>query len=426
MKDIYKVHNIDARKIETVVKEQIVDVTITSPPYFDLKDYGSKNQIGFGQKYDEYLEDLKLVFEQVYNVTKDSGTLWVIIDSYRRDGEVVPLPFDFSNKISELGWKLQEIIIWGKDRTVPWAHKGQMRSLFEYVLMFSKTKDYQFHIDEVRDFQSLKKWWVKYPERYNPKGKTPDAIWNFDIPTQGSWGNGYIKHFCPLPEDMIAQMLKITTREGDVVLDCFSGSGAVLSKANNMKRKHIGFELNKDYIKMFDNYLKETGKQKRREYEIEEKGSMRQNKFEKLILDLRALKYARLFFRKLKDEGINEIIKINVERSKTAPKKAKSLVVVNYLILIKFSKKEKKIQLLLDQITSKAPLSKFGIEPQFKFISKTSDFADSLSNKKMYVYTTQITHKFKKEFELKELTKPSISDVIISNIKVDLDEKDYE
>ena len=51
MKNIYKVHNIDARKIGSIVKEPIVDVTITSPPYFDLKDYGSDNQIGYGQKY---------------------------------------------------------------------------------------------------------------------------------------------------------------------------------------------------------------------------------------------------------------------------------------------------------------------------------------------------------------------------------------
>ena len=133
MEDIFKVHNIDARKIESVIKEPIVDVTITSPPYFDLKDYGSKDQIGYGQEYDEYLEDLKLVFKQVYDITKESGTLWVIIDAFRKEGEVVPLPFDFSNKMRELGWRLQEVIIWGKDRTVPWSHKGQMRSLFEYI-----------------------------------------------------------------------------------------------------------------------------------------------------------------------------------------------------------------------------------------------------------------------------------------------------
>ena len=376
---------------------------------------------------DEYLSDLKLVFEQVYNVTKDTGTLWVIIDAFRRDGEVVPLPFDFSNKISKVGWKLQEVIIWGKDRTVPWAHKGQMRSMFEYILMFSKTKDYQFHIDDVRDFQSLKKWWVKYPERYNPKGKTPDAIWNFDIPTQGSWGSGYIKHFCPLPEDMIAQMLKLTTKENDIVLDCFSGSGAVLSKADNMKRKYIGFELNKDYIKMFDNYLDKTGIQKRKEYEVEEKGKMRQNKFQKLILDLRALKYPKLFLRKLKDNGEDEILKLYVERSNAKPIRASSLIVVNYYILIKSSNKKDEIENELAEIINKAPLSKFGIDPKFHIISNINDFTNIISKKKnLFVYSSMVTHRFKSKFNIKNLSNSSKSDIILSKIKVNLDERNYE
>ena len=103
----------------------------------------------------------------------------------------------------------------------------------------------------------MKKWWVNYPERYNPKGKIPDGLWHFDIPTQGSWGNGYVRHFCPLPEEMIAQILKIATKEGDLVLDPFAGSGAVLAKAANMNRNFIGFELNDSYIKMFKKYLKE-------------------------------------------------------------------------------------------------------------------------------------------------------------------------
>jgi len=176
------IHRKDSRKLNEIINDKIVDVTITSPPYFDLKDYGYKEQIGFGQEYSTYLNDLKAVFKNVYDCTKDTGTLWVIIDSFRRGNEVTPLPFDFSNKLKEVGWKLQEVIIWVKDKTVPWAHQGQMRNLFEYILLFSKTDKYNFFIDEVRDYQSLKKWWVKYPERYNPKGKTPDGIWHFDIP----------------------------------------------------------------------------------------------------------------------------------------------------------------------------------------------------------------------------------------------------
>src|SRR5690606_9130519 len=311
------VHNKDARSIDKVIKEKLVDVTITSPPYFDLKDYGSEKQIGFGQEYKEYLSDLKKVFKNVYNITKDTGTLWVIIDVYRRDGEVVPLPFDFSNKMKDLGWKLQEVIIWKKDKTVPWAHKGQMRSIFEYILVFSKSQNFNFFIDRVRDYTSLKKWWIKYPERYNPKGKTPDALWDFGIPVQGSWGNGYIDHFCPLPEDLIAQILKITTNEDDVVLDCFSGSGAVLAKAESMNRKYIGFELNPEYIDMFINYQIKTLKEKRQDFLFEDKNTLKQDKFEKLILDLRALKYARLLYKELKKlKLISDNLKIRVETSR--------------------------------------------------------------------------------------------------------------
>ncbi len=425
MNTIYKVHNIDARKIGTIIKKTIIDVTITSPPYFNLKDYGSKEQIGYGQKYEEYLQDLKTVFKNVYDITKNTGTLWVIIDVFRKNGEVVPLPFDFSNKIGQVGWKLQEVIIWGKDRTVPWTHKGQMRNMFEYILMFSKTKDYKFYIDKVRDYQSLKKWWVKYPERYNPRGKTPDAIWNFDIPTQGSWGNGYIKHFCPLPEDMIAQMIKLTTKENDVVLDCFSGSGAVLSKANNMKRKYIGFELNRKYIKMFDNYLNKTGEQKLKEYEIEKSSLMKQNMFQKLILDLRALKFARLFLKKLEDAGIDEIVKIYVENSSARPKKKNSLIVVKYYILIKSEKHKHSIAEKLMEFISKAPLSKFGIDPRFSYYSNVKVFLTHLTSKKLFVYTSMATHKYKIKFEIPDLSNLSKTDVIISKIKVNLDEKDY-
>ena len=67
-----KIYNIDSRKLDKIVNKKIINVTITSPPYFDLKDYGSKNQIGFGQEYDEYLSYLTCVFKKVYDITKES------------------------------------------------------------------------------------------------------------------------------------------------------------------------------------------------------------------------------------------------------------------------------------------------------------------------------------------------------------------
>jgi len=425
-KELYKIHQIDAREINKLIKKPVVSVTITSPPYFDLKDYGYAEQIGFGQSYEAYLNDLVKVFTNVFKCTLDRGTLWVIIDMFRKEGETVPLPFDFANKIKAIGWKLQEVIIWGKDKTVPWAHKGQMRNSFEYVLMFSKSENYTFHIDTVRDYEALKKWWVKYPERYNPRGKTPEAIWHFDIPVQGSWGKGYIRHFCPLPEEMIAQILKLTTVEGDVVLDPFSGSGAVLSKAANMKRRYIGTELNPEYIQMFENYLLQTGEEKRIEYEQGERTLLHQNVFEELILKLRALKYARNFYEKLKDAKLDEIALIFVEITDQAPQKSHLLIVVKYLILLRDQSKLQQIELATQKIIGKAPLSKFGIEPIFQYAGNFNEFSAMLPEGRLYAYTNKATHCYKRILNITEIDTLSKNEVILSEIMVDLNEQDYE
>lgn len=424
--DIYKIHKIDARNIDSIIPKNIVDVTVTSPPYFDMKDYGYKEQIGFGQSYEQYLSDLHVVFSKVYECTKEDGTLWVIIDAFRKNGSVVPLPFDFAEKIKSIGWKLQEIIIWGKDRTVPWAHHGQMRSSFEYVLMFSKSKNYKFFIDKVRDFSALKKWWVKYPERYNPKGKTPDAIWNFEIPTQGSWGKGYIKHFCPLPEEMIAQILKLTTNENDVVFDPFSGTGAVLSKADNMKRKYIGTELNPEYIKMFQNYLEKTGEKKRAEYEIEEKNLISINNFETIILNLRALKLGRLLYQKIQVD-FPEIAFLYVKPTKSIPLKSHSLIVVEYFILMHQVKDIEDLIKYTKKVSSEPPMSKFGIEVQINFTNSLNKYInDILPKSNLHVYTTKISHSYKKVIKSADLSTLAKTEVILSEISVSLNEKDYE
>lgn len=68
--------------------------------------------MGYGQKYDDYLEDLKSIFKQVFHQTKDDGTLWVIIDTFKRNHNIVPLPFDLTAKLQQVGWLLQDIIIW--------------------------------------------------------------------------------------------------------------------------------------------------------------------------------------------------------------------------------------------------------------------------------------------------------------------------
>ena len=201
-KTLNVIYNQDARNIlDTIGSNTKVTTTITSPPYYDMKDYDSDNQVGYGQSYEEYLNDLKSIFAGVFEITKQNGTLWIIIDTFKRNNQVITLPFDVSNKLKEIGWLLQDVIIWKKNKTVPWSTNGFMQRKFEYIPFFSKTTNYKSNKDSVRvyDTSQLKKWWIKYAERYNPKGKALDEVWEFPIPTQGSWGEEYIRHFCPLP-----------------------------------------------------------------------------------------------------------------------------------------------------------------------------------------------------------------------------------
>ena len=409
-----KVHNIDSRRISEIVHNDVkIQTTITSPPYFDMKDYGSSNQVGYGQKYDDYLRDLQDIFKQVLDITNDNGTLWVIIDTFKRNNQVVSLPFDLSNKLKEVGWYLQEIIIWKKDKTVPWSTNGFIQRKFEYILFFSKSSLYKTNKDKARiyDTQSLKKWWVKYPERYNPKGKALDEIWEFPIPTQGSWGDKYIRHFCPLPKEMVATMINISTDENDIILDPFAGSGTVLSQSAYMNRNYIGFELNQSYIDMFNLYLSDTLNKGTLEYTKLLK-NQDQECFENQILNLRVLKFGRMLLNSIEKEFKLNDLKVFAERIGRNERTNK--IIVKYIIIGEIEKKQ--MILFIHNAISTAPLSKFGIESNYEF-AKNMSFLDEMH----FGYSKTNSYSY-----IKNVNFNSTNVKVISEIKVDLNEKDYE
>lgn len=407
------VYNYDSRKLAEIISNDIkIQTTITSPPYFDMKDYGVDEQVGYGQKYEDYLEDLNNIFAQVYNLTKEDGTLWIIIDTFKRNNAVVTLPFDLVQKLKETGWLLQEIIIWKKDKTVPWSSNGFMQRKFEYILFFSKHSYYKTNKDNVRvyDTAQLKRWWVKYPERYNPKGKALDEIWEFPIPVQGSWGDKYIRHFCPLPKEMVATMISISTDENDIVFDPFAGSGTVMSQSAYMNRQYLGIEINKHYIEMFDNYLKLTLDEGQREY-MSLSNTNNQESFENTILNLRALKYGRILLNGVEKKLDNDNIKIYVKRT---GKNKDTKSIVEYVFYSDSSEEKMKEEIL--KLMSVPPLSKYGILPEFKFSKQLGTFDEPI-----YFYSRTNSHSFMRN---KNILDKSVK--VISSICVDLCEKDYE
>lgn len=406
------IYNIDSRRISEFLSNEVkIQTTISSPPYYDMKDYGVEGQVGFGQSYSDYLEDIASIFKQVLDRTADDGTLWIIVDTFKRGGSLVLLPFDIADKLKKIGWLLQNIIIWKKDKTIPWASGGFVQRKFEYVLFFSKSQTFKSHGDKVRvyDTSKLKSWWVKYPERYNPKGKAIDEIWEFPIPVQGSWGKEYIRHFCPLPKEMVATMISLSSDEGDLVCDPFSGTGAVLSQAAYMKRNYIGFELNPEYVELCRSYINESLNSGRDEY-IKTLDVNVQNSFEKMILSLKALKYGRLLLVKVEEKSnLKGQLKVVVGE----PIIEDGICRVSYIFLGHFE--TELIQGVVLELIKQPPFSKFRITPEFSYNKDYSHKGD------LFFYSRTNSNQF-----MRNVVENNPRVAVISSICVDINEKEYQ
>lgn len=369
----------DARHLGGLLsRQQVIDVTVTSPPYWDVKNYGGEGQIGHGQTLNEYLDDLVAVFTEVWHCTKRSGSLWVVINTVKKDHTLHLLPFKLAERLTGLpsaAWHLQDILVWVKPHTLPWSHKQKLQDHFEYVLCFSKSKSFALNIDSLRSPQSLANWWVKYPERYHPLGKGLNNVWEIHIPTQGSWGNGSMEHACPLPTELTKRIIQLATDKKGVVCDPFAGTGASVVAAQALGRKWIAMDLNRRYKEMCHKRLAEECTA--REGESREVKSLRDTN-----LHLRQLKYPVLLYKRIAP-GLRltvEDVPLLAVRKGTHRRKPEPGWVTGGQIVIAVSDtlKPKKLKALTDAIEESRhvpPLSKFQIDTEVRVV-RHSEFAD--------------------------------------------------
>ena len=348
---IFGLHHGDARSIVPAIKDHtadsadeeggIIDATVTSPPYYDLKEYGSRDQDEIGQHgtYVEYLEELRDLFSEVYELTDDDGSLWIVVNTFRRNREIVQLPFDLARVCQNLdqglecsncgntilrgvdeldsrkttcpncghtttnddSWILQDIVVWNKNRALPYTKEGRLRNVFEYILCFSKTPEFELKMDRIResDPNGFQQWWADFPERYHPLGKLPENIWEFEPPTRGSFTGeaDVFDHPAAFPPDLVERILTLSTDDNDVVLDPFAGSGVVVGQAELMNRKAIGAELNKEYCNAYPDL-----KQYLQDHDEEQEQVASQEDLDRIICGLRQIKYARELLRTVAGE----------------------------------------------------------------------------------------------------------------------------
>ena len=128
-----------------MLEDESVDLVVTSPPYFNLRDYGVEGQIGQEKTVETYVERLIEVFDEVYRVLKDEGACWVNIDDVYEKQSLLGIPDRFKLKMLEKGWLCRNEIIWQKPNAMPSSAKNRFNGDYEKFFFFTKSRKYKFN-----------------------------------------------------------------------------------------------------------------------------------------------------------------------------------------------------------------------------------------------------------------------------------------
>lgn len=239
----------DSRKM-IEVEDNSVDLIVTSPPYWHIKDYEIKGQIGYGQSLHEYLKDLYRVWKECYRILKPGRRLCINIgDQFARSViygsyKVIPLHAEVITQCEDIGFDYMGSIIWQKKTTMnttgganvmgsyPYPPNGMVEIDYEFILIFKKPGKSGRVLKEIKEKSKLtKEEWKEYFYGH----------WYFG-------GSRQIKHEAMFPEELPKRLIKMYTFIGDTVLDPFLGSGTTIKAALNLNRNAIGYEINDKFL----------------------------------------------------------------------------------------------------------------------------------------------------------------------------------
>lgn len=249
MKTIHKIIYGDSRQMN-LLTDKSVHLVITSPPYWQLKDYGTENQIGFHESYESYINNLNLVWKECYRVLYPGCRLCINIgDQFARSVyygryKVIPIRTEIIKFCETIGFDYMGAVIWQKVTTCnttggatimgsfPYPRNGILKLDYEFILLFKK--------------QGI-------PPSPNKEQKELSKISKDDWNTyfSGHWyfaGAKQDRHIAMFPEELPARLIKMFSFSGETVLDPFLGSGTTTLAARNLGRNSIGYEINPDFI----------------------------------------------------------------------------------------------------------------------------------------------------------------------------------
>lgn len=241
----------DSRKMREV-KDESVHLVITSPPYWQLKDYGNGSQIGFNDSYEDYINNLNLVWKECYRILHKGCRLCINIgDQFARSVyygryKIIPIRTEMIKFCETIGFDYMGAIIWQKVTTCNTTGGATIMGSFPYPRSGILKLDYEFIL-------IFKKLGIapKVNKEIKEKSKLSIEEWNNYF--SGHWkfsGEKQEKHLAMFPEELPKRLIRMFSFVDDTVLDPFLGSGTTSFAAKNLKRNSIGYEINKDFLAM--------------------------------------------------------------------------------------------------------------------------------------------------------------------------------
>ena len=258
---VYQQDSSDLSQLE----DETVQTIFTSPPYWNMRDYGHEDQLGLSD-FDVFVKDLSIHFDDCMRVLKPTGSLFVNLGDKIEDGQYYPLSHSFGIEMKKRGWIWNDTISWVKNNSQYTRGKRSSNNK-EYILHFVKTPNGGFYYDTtwLNNPDNLPLEYRGFINSYTTVGynenKKFQSMWSPEsgvIRTNVCSHNGLRKeceergipmtHSAMFPELLPLMGIMTTSRPGDLVLDVFNGTGTTGVVANKLGRRYVGYDLNEHYI----------------------------------------------------------------------------------------------------------------------------------------------------------------------------------
>ena len=261
----------DAEAVLSGLPADSIDAVVTSPPYWQQRDYGAAGQIGDEATPAEYVERLAAVFDQAKRVLHPEGTLWLVLGDKYDDGRLLGLPWRTALALQDRGWRLRADIIWHKPNAMPSSVRNRPTVDHEYVFLLTRSAKYRYDADAIREPHvtfgeasrmrgGRRHFGVRggtpeqgknggsnnlhdgrWDQAFHPAGRNRRTVWSIPLSKNRD------AHFAVFPERLVELCLSAGCPPSGTVLDPFCGSGTTGRVAVRTGRSFIGIDLSSDY-----------------------------------------------------------------------------------------------------------------------------------------------------------------------------------